>query len=138
MSSNHLPRLLITAARNSFGCDGRKMSFLSADGRLEDRGSRRESRDSHCSLESDVSLRIGMSYIFKRLKNFIGNGSDISDESALVGHSGNSSCQVRRKSWMEMCSHSISMEQSSNYERNFRYINYFYFFIYKSLLKLII
>lgn len=63
------------------------MSFLSADGRLEDRGSRRESKDSRCSLESDVSLRIG-------------NGSDISDESAL--HSGGSGTrQGRRKSWLE-------------------------------------
>ncbi|KAI1728401.1 protein kinase domain-containing protein [Ditylenchus destructor] len=98
MSSNHLPRLLITAARPSFGGDGRKMSFLSADGRLEDRGSRRESKDSRCSLESDVSLRIG-------------NGSDISDESAL--HSGGSARQVRRKSWLEGYMHSVSLEQSS-------------------------
>ena len=36
----------------------RKMSFLSADGRLEDRGSRRESKESRGSLESDVSIRI--------------------------------------------------------------------------------
>jgi hypothetical protein len=96
MSSNHLPRLLITAARPSFGGDGRKMSFLSADGRLEDR--RRESKDSRGSFESDVSIRIG-------------NGSDVSDESANVvlpvTH------EVRRKSWLEGYMHSVSLEQNS-------------------------
>uniref|UniRef100_A0A915DEV7 Protein kinase domain-containing protein n=1 Tax=Ditylenchus dipsaci TaxID=166011 RepID=A0A915DEV7_9BILA len=100
MSSNHLPRLLITAARPSFGGDGRKMSFLSADGRLEDRGSRRESKDSRCSLESEVSLRIG-------------NGSDVSDESAL--HSGGSRQGQRRKSWLEGYMNSVSLEQSSTH-----------------------
>lgn len=58
MSSNNLPRVMISAARPSFSSDSRKMSFLSADGRLEDRG-RRESRDSRGSLESDMSIRIG-------------------------------------------------------------------------------
>lgn len=97
MSSNHLPRLLITAARPSFSGDGRKMSFLSADGRLEDR--RRESKDSRSSFESEVSIRIG-------------NGSDVSDESTNcnvlpVTH------EVRRKSWLEGYMHSVSLEQSS-------------------------
>ncbi|EPB68288.1 hypothetical protein ANCCEY_12622 [Ancylostoma ceylanicum] len=58
MSSTNLPRVMISAARPSFSNDSRKMSFLSADGRLEDRG-RRESRDSRGSLESDMSIRIG-------------------------------------------------------------------------------
>lgn len=106
MSSNHLPRLLITAARPSIGGDGRKMSFLSADGRLEDRGSRRESKDSRCSLESEVSLRIC-------------NGSDLSDESALgssvaggQGGGRGESRQFRRKSWLEQgYMHSVSLEQ---------------------------
>ncbi|KAI6202819.1 Protein kinase domain-containing protein [Aphelenchoides besseyi] len=105
MSSNHLPRLLITAARPSFGGDGRKMSFLSADGRLEER---RESKDSRASIESDVSIRIG-------------NGSDVSDESATgvggLSTIGNTitpgSHQVRRKSWLEGYMHSVSLEQSS-------------------------
>uniref|UniRef100_A0A915LS02 Protein kinase domain-containing protein n=1 Tax=Meloidogyne javanica TaxID=6303 RepID=A0A915LS02_MELJA len=121
MSSNHLPRLLITAAtRPSIGGDSRKMSFLSADGRLEeDRGGgigsvagalteRRESKDSRCSLESEVSLRIC-------------NGSDLSDESVLptgptFGGMGNTGVvnQVRRKSWIERgCLHSLSLEQPS-------------------------
>uniref|UniRef100_A0A914MY58 Protein kinase domain-containing protein n=1 Tax=Meloidogyne incognita TaxID=6306 RepID=A0A914MY58_MELIC len=121
MSSNHLPRLLITAAtRPSIGGDSRKMSFLSADGRLEeDRGGgigsvagalteRRESKDSRCSLESEVSLRIC-------------NGSDLSDESVLptgptFGGIGNTGVvnQVRRKSWIERgCLHSLSLEQPS-------------------------
>ncbi|KAL3085801.1 hypothetical protein niasHT_034209 [Heterodera trifolii] len=111
MSSNHLPRLLITAARPSIG-DGRKMSFLSADGRLEDRrGSRRESKDSRCSLESEVSLRIC-------------NGSDVSDESAVVcpngaaaggtaSAGGGRQTKARRKSWLEHgYMHSVSLEQS--------------------------
>uniref|UniRef100_A0A183CNQ1 Rho-GAP domain-containing protein n=2 Tax=Globodera pallida TaxID=36090 RepID=A0A183CNQ1_GLOPA len=110
MSSNHLPRLLITAARPSIGGDGRKMSFLSADGRLEDRGSRRESKDSRCSLESEMSLRIC-------------NGSDVSDESAAMGSSGGGvggtasagggrQTKFRRKSWLEQgYLHSMSLEQ---------------------------
>ncbi|KAL7076840.1 hypothetical protein ACQ4LE_004140 [Meloidogyne hapla] len=118
MSSNHLPRLLITAAtRPSIGGDSRKMSFLSADGRLEeDRGigsvagaltERRESKDSRCSLESEVSLRIC-------------NGSDLSDESVLPngptfsGMRNTGVNQVRRKSWIERgCLHSLSLEQPS-------------------------
>uniref|UniRef100_A0AC34GKC6 Uncharacterized protein n=1 Tax=Panagrolaimus sp. ES5 TaxID=591445 RepID=A0AC34GKC6_9BILA len=70
MSSSHLPRLLVTAARPSFSGDSRKMSFLSADGRLEDRG-RRESNQSKSSCESDMSI-------------LIGNGSELSDESGIV------------------------------------------------------
>uniref|UniRef100_A0A915M6R2 Protein kinase domain-containing protein n=1 Tax=Meloidogyne javanica TaxID=6303 RepID=A0A915M6R2_MELJA len=113
MSSNHLPRLLITAAtRPSIGGDSRKMSFLSADGRLEeDRGGgigsvagalteRRESKDSRCSLESEVSLRIC-------------NGSDLSDESVLptgptFGGIGNTGVVNQRG-----CLHSLSLEQPS-------------------------
>lgn len=109
MSSNHLPRLLITAARPSFGGDGRKMSFLSADGRLEDR---RTSKDSRGSFESDVSLRIGG-----------GGGSDVSDESntglptgismPTATTSAGGAHEVRRKSWLEGYMHSVSLEQSS-------------------------
>ncbi|PAV85646.1 hypothetical protein WR25_08255 isoform A [Diploscapter pachys] len=99
MSSTNLPRVMISAARPSFSNDSRKMSFLSADGRLEDRG-RRESRDSRGSLESDVSLRIGL-----------GNGSDISDDS---GHSGNSA-RVRRQSWLDSYTQSCSLEQGPIY-----------------------
>uniref|UniRef100_A0A9J2P300 Protein kinase domain-containing protein n=1 Tax=Ascaris lumbricoides TaxID=6252 RepID=A0A9J2P300_ASCLU len=95
MSSSHLPRVMITAARPSFsGYDSRKMSFLSADGRLEDRG-RRESKDSRGSLESDLSSRIG-------------NGSDVSDEHNPSGREG------RRKSWLEGYMHSCSLEQNSS------------------------
>ncbi|CAD5206773.1 unnamed protein product [Bursaphelenchus okinawaensis] len=96
MSSNHLPRLLITAARPSFSGDGRKMSFLSADGRLED-PRRRESKDSRGSIESDVSLKIG-------------NGSDVSDESQVMSSTGT---ETRRKSWLEGYMHTVSLEQSS-------------------------
>uniref|UniRef100_A0A915C377 Protein kinase domain-containing protein n=1 Tax=Parascaris univalens TaxID=6257 RepID=A0A915C377_PARUN len=95
MSSSHLPRVMITAAHPSFsGYDCRKMSFLSADGRLEDRG-RRESKDSRSSLESDLSSRIG-------------NGSDVSDEHNPSGREG------RRKSWLEGYMHSCSLEQNSS------------------------
>lgn len=38
------------------------MSFLSADGRLEDRITQGKSKDSQCSLESDGSLRIGVNF----------------------------------------------------------------------------
>ncbi|KJH43989.1 hypothetical protein DICVIV_09991 [Dictyocaulus viviparus] len=95
MSSTNLPRVMISAARPSLSNDSRKMSFLSADGRLEDRG-RRESRDSRGSLESDISIRIG-------------NGSeDISDESC---YSGMSHCaRRRRQSWFDSYSHSASLE----------------------------
>ncbi|VDM23961.1 unnamed protein product [Toxocara canis] len=96
MSSSHLPRVMITAARPSFsGYDSRKMSFLSADGRLEDRG-RRESKDSRGSLESDLSSRIG-------------NGSDVSDEQNT-----SSGREGRRKSWLEGYMHSCSLEQNSS------------------------
>ncbi|CAI4230941.1 unnamed protein product [Auanema sp. JU1783] len=94
MSSTNLPRVMISAARPSFSSDSRKMSFLSADGRLEDRG-RRESRDSRGSLESDMSIRIG--------------GSDISDDSA---HSG-ASARGRRQSWLDNYGHSVSLEQQT-------------------------
>ncbi|KAE9556277.1 hypothetical protein FO519_000460 [Halicephalobus sp. NKZ332] len=94
MSSSHLPRLLVTAARPSFSGDNRKMSFLSADGRLEDRG-RRESNQSKSSFESDMSI-------------LIGNGSDLSDESGIV-----TAQRGRRKSWLEGCAHSMSLEQSN-------------------------
>ncbi|VDK42112.1 unnamed protein product [Anisakis simplex] len=97
MSSSHLPRVMITAARPSFsGYDSRKMSFLSADGRLEDRG-RRESKDSHGSLESDISSRMG-------------NGSDISDEQ----NASSSGREGRRKSWLEGYLQSCSLEQNSS------------------------
>ncbi|CAD6186095.1 unnamed protein product [Caenorhabditis auriculariae] len=99
MSSTNLPRVMISAARPSFSSDSRKMSFLSADGRLEDRG-RRESRDSRGSLESDMSIRIAS-----------GNGSDISDDSV---HSGNSA-RGRRQSWLENYGHSVSLEQNSSF-----------------------
>ncbi|KAK5979658.1 hypothetical protein GCK32_018128 [Trichostrongylus colubriformis] len=96
MSSTNLPRVMISAARPSFSSDSRKMSFLSADGRLEDRG-RRESRDSRGSLESDMSIRIGNS----------------SDESC---HSGVSqSARGRRQSWLESYAHSMSLEQGASY-----------------------
>ena len=95
MSSSHLPRLLVTAARPSFSGDSRKMSFLSADGRLEDRG-RRESNQSKSSCESDMSI-------------LIGNGSDLSDESGIqTAHKG------RRKSWLEGYMNSMSLEQNSS------------------------
>uniref|UniRef100_A0A914DXT5 Uncharacterized protein n=1 Tax=Acrobeloides nanus TaxID=290746 RepID=A0A914DXT5_9BILA len=99
MSSNHLPRLLITAAGPRASISGdRKMSFLSADGRLEDPSGRRESKDSRCSIESEISLRIG-------------NGSDASDDSCMSGQ------QVRRKSWLEGYSHSqsVSLERPPSY-----------------------
>ncbi|GMT00166.1 hypothetical protein PENTCL1PPCAC_22339 [Pristionchus entomophagus] len=98
MSSNNLPRVMITAARPSLTGDNRrfrKMSFLSADGRLEDRG-RRESKDSRGSIESDVSIRIG-------------NGSDVSDDSSY--HSQHS--KGRRQSWLDSYGHSCSLEQTS-------------------------
>ncbi|CAJ0595984.1 unnamed protein product [Cylicocyclus nassatus] len=99
MSSTNLPRVMISAARPSFSSDSRKMSFLSADGRLEDRG-RRESRDSRGSLESDMSIRIG-------------NGSDMSDDSC---HSGASqSARGRRQSWLDCYAHSMSLEQGASY-----------------------
>uniref|UniRef100_A0A1I7W860 Mariner Mos1 transposase n=1 Tax=Heterorhabditis bacteriophora TaxID=37862 RepID=A0A1I7W860_HETBA len=99
MSSTNLPRVMISAARPSFSNDSRKMSFLSADGRLEDRG-RRESRDSRGSLESDMSIRIG-------------NGSDVSDDSC---HSGASqSARGRRQSWLDSYAHSVSLEQGASY-----------------------
>uniref|UniRef100_A0A7E4VCE4 Protein kinase domain-containing protein n=1 Tax=Panagrellus redivivus TaxID=6233 RepID=A0A7E4VCE4_PANRE len=94
MSSSHLPRLLVTAARPSFSGDSRKMSFLSADGRLEDRG-RRESNQSKSSFESDMSI-------------LIGNGSDLSDESGIV-----TAQRGRRKSWLEGYMHSMSLEQGA-------------------------
>ncbi|KAF1770000.1 hypothetical protein GCK72_001817 [Caenorhabditis remanei] len=97
MSSTNLPRVMISAARPSFSSDSRKMSFLSADGRLEDRGSRRESRDSRGSLESDMSIRIG-------------NGSDISDDSCFSSHS----AKGRRQSWLDGYGHSVSLEQNTN------------------------
>lgn len=97
MSSNHLPRLLITAARPSISGDGRKMSFLSADGRLEDRG-RRDSKDSRGSIQSDVSIRLG------------NDGSDLSDESAAADAAGH---RGRRKSWLEGYMHSASLEHST-------------------------
>ncbi|UMM13833.1 hypothetical protein L5515_001913 [Caenorhabditis briggsae] len=97
MSSTNLPRVMISAARPSFSSDSRKMSFLSADGRLEDRGSRRESRDSRGSLESDMSIRIG-------------NGSDISDDSCFSSHS----AKGRRQSWLDNYGHSVSLEQNTN------------------------
>ncbi|KAF8368684.1 hypothetical protein PRIPAC_86513, partial [Pristionchus pacificus] len=96
MSSNNLPRVMITAARPSLTGDSsdlRKMSFLSADGRLEDRG-RRESKDSRGSIESDVSIRIG-------------NGSDVSDDSSYHSQKG------RRQSWLDSYGHSCSLEQAS-------------------------
>ncbi|ETN77429.1 hypothetical protein NECAME_11057 [Necator americanus] len=90
---------MISAARPSFSNDSRKMSFLSADGRLEDRG-RRESRDSRGSLESDMSIRIG-------------NGSDVSDDSC---HSAASqSARGRRQSWLDCYGHSMSLEQGSSF-----------------------
>ncbi|KAE9420686.1 hypothetical protein Angca_006395, partial [Angiostrongylus cantonensis] len=97
MSSTNLPRVMISAARPSLSSDSRKMSFLSADGRLEDRG-RRESRDSRGSLESDMSIRIG-------------NGSDVSDDSCHSGvsHTG----RGRRQSWFDCYAHSMSLEQST-------------------------
>ncbi|VDO22936.1 unnamed protein product, partial [Haemonchus placei] len=99
MSSTNLPRVMISAARPSFSNDSRKMSFLSADGRLEDRG-RRESRDSRGSLESDMSIRIG-------------NSSDISDDSC---HSGASqTARGRRQSWLECYAHSMSLEQGASF-----------------------
>uniref|UniRef100_A0A914R723 Protein kinase domain-containing protein n=1 Tax=Panagrolaimus davidi TaxID=227884 RepID=A0A914R723_9BILA len=94
MSSSHLPRLLVTAARPSFSGDARKMSFLSADGRLEDRG-RRESNQSKSSCESDMSI-------------LIGNGSELSDESGIV-----TAQRGRRKSWLEGYMHSMSLEQNN-------------------------
>ncbi|CAB3410907.1 unnamed protein product [Caenorhabditis bovis] len=97
MSSTNLPRVMISAARPSFSSDSRKMSFLSADGRLEDRGGRRESRDSRGSLESDMSIRIG-------------NGSDISDDSCYSNHS----ARGRRQSWLDGYGHSVSLEQNTN------------------------
>ncbi|KHN71737.1 SCY1-like protein 2 [Toxocara canis] len=147
MSSSHLPRVMITAARPSFsGYDSRKMSFLSADGRLEDRG-RRESKDSRGSLESDLSSRIGnqfsnrlqssrerhsrkMSFLSadgrledrgrreskdsrgsleSDLSSRIGNGSDVSDEQNT-----SSGREGRRKSWLEGYMHSCSLEQNSS------------------------
>ncbi|PIO77228.1 putative D-tyrosyl-tRNA(Tyr) deacylase [Teladorsagia circumcincta] len=99
MSSTNLPRVMISAARPSFSNDSRKMSFLSADGRLEDRG-RRESRDSRGSLESDMSIRIG-------------NSSDVSDDSC---HSGVSqTARGRRQSWLECYAHSMSLEQGASF-----------------------
>ncbi|CAI5439456.1 unnamed protein product [Caenorhabditis angaria] len=98
MSSTNLPRVMISAARPSFSSDSRKMSFLSADGRLEDRGgNRRESRDSRGSLESDMSIRIG-------------NGSDVSDDSCYSNHS----ARGRRQSWLDGYGHSVSLEQNTN------------------------
>ncbi|GMT27099.1 hypothetical protein PFISCL1PPCAC_18396, partial [Pristionchus fissidentatus] len=97
MSSNNLPRVMITAARPSLTGDNsdlRKMSFLSADGRLEDRG-RRESKDSRGSIESDVSIRIG-------------NGSDVSDDSSYHSQKG------RRQSWLDSYGHSCSLEQTES------------------------
>ncbi|TKR94381.1 hypothetical protein L596_008670 [Steinernema carpocapsae] len=106
MSSNHLPRLLITATRPSVGgeslCSFRKMSFLSADGRLEDRGSRRESKESRCSIESDMSLRDSISLHC--------NGSDASDESGIATGRRN-----RRRSWLDGYLHSCSLEQTTEH-----------------------
>ncbi|KAK0424804.1 hypothetical protein QR680_008864 [Steinernema hermaphroditum] len=106
MSSNHLPRLLITATRPSVGGESivsfRKMSFLSADGRLEDRSSRRESKESRCSIESDMSLRDSISLHC--------NGSDASDESGIATGRRN-----RRRSWLDGYLHSCSLEQTSEH-----------------------
>ncbi|CAJ0576069.1 unnamed protein product, partial [Mesorhabditis spiculigera] len=134
MSSNNLPRVMISAARPSISGDNRndfrKMSFLSADGRLEDRGSRRESKDSRGSLESDVSIRIaGWGSTLDELNTGgrgrgrwrIGNGSDVSDESCQSAshqiqqhqnHPTNGQ-KGRRQSWLEGYMHSCSLEQGS-------------------------
>ncbi|EJW78221.1 hypothetical protein WUBG_10869, partial [Wuchereria bancrofti] len=65
MSSSNLPLVMITTARPTFsGCGYdsslRKISFLSADGRLEDRGrtSISSKTGSKSSLESNLSLKL--------------------------------------------------------------------------------
>ncbi|KAL3997545.1 Protein kinase domain family protein [Acanthocheilonema viteae] len=89
MSSSHLPLVMITAARPT--CSGcrhdsslRKISFLSADGRLEDRGRIGSKVDSKSSLESNLSLKLG-------------NTSDISDEQQT-----SSLIETRRQSWLDI------------------------------------
>ncbi|VDM92910.1 unnamed protein product [Onchocerca ochengi] len=86
MSSSHLPLVMITAARPS--CCGhdsslRKVSFLSADGRLENRGRASSKMSSKSSLESNLSLKLG-------------NTSDASDEQQPL-----SSVETRRQSWLD-------------------------------------
>uniref|UniRef100_A0A1I7VN19 SCY1 protein kinase n=1 Tax=Loa loa TaxID=7209 RepID=A0A1I7VN19_LOALO len=88
MSSNHLPLVMITAARPT--CSGcgydsslRKISFLSADGRLENRSRASSKMSSKSSLESNLSLKLG-------------NASDVSDEQQP-----SSSFETRRKSWLD-------------------------------------
>ncbi|KAK6105619.1 Protein kinase domain family protein [Brugia pahangi] len=90
MSSSHLPLVMITTARptcSGYGYDSslRKISFLSADGRLEDRGrtSISSKMGSKSSLESNLSLKLG-------------NASDISDEQQP-----SSSLETRRQSWLD-------------------------------------
>uniref|UniRef100_A0A0R3S649 Serine/threonine-protein kinase ATR n=1 Tax=Elaeophora elaphi TaxID=1147741 RepID=A0A0R3S649_9BILA len=87
-SSSHLPLVMITTARPA--CSGcgydsslRKISFLSADGRLEDRGRTGSKLGSKSSLESNQSLKLG-------------NTSDVSDEQQP-----SSSCGTRRQSWLD-------------------------------------
>uniref|UniRef100_A0AC35TLW9 Protein kinase domain-containing protein n=1 Tax=Rhabditophanes sp. KR3021 TaxID=114890 RepID=A0AC35TLW9_9BILA len=91
MSSNHLPRLMITAANNSYNPDNRKTSFLSADGRLEDPNFRRNSKDSRSSMDSEFSFKLS-------------KASDASDESCKP------TSESRRKSWLGQFS-SVSFDQ---------------------------
>ncbi|MCP9262827.1 hypothetical protein DINM_006107 [Dirofilaria immitis] len=86
MSSSHLPLVMITAARPSccgYDASLRKTSFLSADGRLENRGRTSSKMGSKSSLESNLSLKLG-------------NTSDISDEQQP-----SSSFEIRRQSWLD-------------------------------------
>uniref|UniRef100_A0A0N4ZME1 Protein kinase domain-containing protein n=1 Tax=Parastrongyloides trichosuri TaxID=131310 RepID=A0A0N4ZME1_PARTI len=81
VSTSNLPKLIVSEA---FSNDSRKMSFLSADGRLDDRFFRRFSKDSRSSIESECSYKLS--------KN-----SDVSDDSCkLIEVTGGR----RRKGWL--------------------------------------
>uniref|UniRef100_A0A913HZV7 Protein kinase domain-containing protein n=1 Tax=Strongyloides stercoralis TaxID=6248 RepID=A0A913HZV7_STRER len=90
----NLPKLIVSEA---FTNDNRKMSFLSADGRLDDRFFRRFSKDSRSSIESECSYKLSKT-------------SDISDDSYKLVEIGNR----RKKSWLNSYNkQSTSFDQSN-------------------------
>ncbi|CAG9536002.1 unnamed protein product [Cercopithifilaria johnstoni] len=88
LSSSHLPLVMITAERpacSSCGYDSslRKISFLSADGRLEDQHHTSSGMDSKSSLESNLSSKLG-------------DISDVSDE-----QQSSSLIETKQQSWLD-------------------------------------
>uniref|UniRef100_A0A914VPV1 Protein kinase domain-containing protein n=1 Tax=Plectus sambesii TaxID=2011161 RepID=A0A914VPV1_9BILA len=131
VSGGHLPQVLITSSAGSPSLGGRysderKMSFLSADGRLEDHrisSSRRSSKDSRSSVDSFSDGGVNMDYVnttnslrmasvlFENQHRAPSSSTD-DDEGASRAMRHNARQQVRRKSWLEGYFQSVTDEQS--------------------------